>query len=42
MDLKTKKPKPGNPLDHVAAAIDQANAELNAALEAKLGRDPYN
>lgn len=33
--------KPDDPLDLVAAAIDAANAELNAALAAHLGHDPY-
>jgi len=40
-DPKTGKPREGDPLKLVAAAIDNANAELNAALAAKLGHDPY-
>lgn len=40
-DPETKEPKPGDPLEHVAKAMANANAELNAALETKLGRDPY-
>ncbi len=38
---KNGDPKPGDPLMHVEAAIVDANNELNEALEAKLGLDPY-
>jgi len=31
-DKETGEPKPGDPLEHVATAIDTANKELNAAL----------
>ena len=41
LDKATRQPKPGDPLEHIVAAVDAANAELNAALTAKLGRDPY-
>lgn len=35
------KNKDGDPLDHIALAIDKANSELNEALLATLGFDPY-
>lgn len=39
--LKSWKDKPGDPMEHIAAAIDAANVELNEALERWLGFDPY-
>jgi len=41
LNKTTGQPKPGDPLEHIIAAVDAANAELNAALEVQLGRDPY-
>ncbi len=40
-DKETGEPKPGDPMQLVEQAVDDANQELNAALEAKLGYDPY-
>jgi orotidine-5'-phosphate decarboxylase len=37
----TAKPKDGDPMIHVVRAIDDANADLNAALARKIGQDPY-
>jgi orotidine-5'-phosphate decarboxylase len=39
---KDGNPKPGDPLEHVEAAMVQARDELNAALQARLGFNPYN
>jgi len=40
---KTKgQPKPGDPLDHVMAAIDSANADLRQAFIALVGGDPFS
>ena len=38
---KDGRAKPGDPLDWVAAAIHSANSELNTALAAHLGHNPY-
>jgi len=38
-DRDTKQPREGNPLELVEAAIKAANADLNAALERKLGKE---
>lgn len=40
-DRKNKVARVGDPIELVAAAIDASNTELDAALEAKLGRKPY-
>jgi orotidine-5'-phosphate decarboxylase len=40
-DKASGEPKAGDPMEHVARAIDDANAELNAALKEQLGRNPY-
>ena len=40
-DRKSGKPRVGDPFELIATAIDAANADLNSALTAKLGRDPY-
>lgn len=38
-DKATKEPKAGDPMELVAKAIDDSNADLNAALERRLGCD---
>ncbi len=40
-DRKNGVARKGDPMELVVAAIDASNQELNAALTAKLGRDPY-
>lgn len=40
-DKVKNEPKSGDPLKHIEAVIDDANSDLNQALERKLGHDSY-